>query len=351
MNWREQTMNLKIFLLICIALGLGACGDSDPGSGPVAPSQEQSEGAADKHAEEGHGDEAHEKGDHAKGDADEHGDEHDEGEEGTVRLTDDQIKSADISLIEAAPASIREALSVYGTIAPNAERVRDVVARFPGVIRTASKKIGDEVRQGETLATVESNESLQTYAVTAPLSGVVTARNANTGEQTGEKVLFTIADLSTVWVELSLFPRDVGKVRVGQSVRVTSSDRGMAGEGKIVYVAPFGSSANQTLTARVQLDNAKRLWAPGLYVTAEITLAESKVPLAVRSEALQMMETETVVFVRNAEGFETRPIRSGRSDGEWSEVVSGLQAGETYAARNSFIVKAELGKGSAEHEH
>jgi cobalt-zinc-cadmium efflux system membrane fusion protein len=340
-------MNLRTLLLISIAFGLQACGGSEEGPAPASSSHEQHDESAASDQEEGH----------AEGDSHEHGEEHKEGEEhqegkeGSVPLTEEQIKAADISLLEAGPAAIREALSVYGAIAPNAERVRDVVARFPGVIRTVNKKVGDEVREGETLATVESNESLQTYAVTAPLSGVVTARNANGGEQSGDKVLFTIADLSTVWVELSLFPRDVGKVRISQIVRVTSSDGGIAGEGRIVYVAPFSSSANQTLTARVQLDNAKRRWAPGLYVTAEITLAESQVPLAVRSEALQMMETEPVVFVREGENFEARTIRTGRSDGEWSEIVSGLKPGDTYAARNSFIVKAELGKGSAEHEH
>jgi len=74
--------------------------------------------------------------------------------------------------------------------------MRVVAARFPGAIRSVAKKIGDTVREGEALATVEANESLQTYAVTAPLSGVIIARNANPGEQTGDKTLFTVADLS-----------------------------------------------------------------------------------------------------------------------------------------------------------
>lgn len=216
------------------------------------------------------------------------------------------------------------------------------------MIRSVEKKIGDTVRQGETLATVESNESLQTYAVTAPLAGVVTARNANPGEQTGDKLLFTVADLSTVWVELSLFPRDVAKVRVGQPVRVKSADTGLEAEGKVVYLSPFGSSANQTLTARVLLDNAERRWAPGLYVTAEVTLAETPVPLAVRNGAVQNLEGRNVVFVASAEGFDARPVQLGRSDGEHTELPEGLQPGERYAARNSFILKAELGKGEAE---
>jgi cobalt-zinc-cadmium efflux system membrane fusion protein len=186
--------------------------------------------------------------------------------------------------------------------------------------------------------------------VTAPLSGVVTARNANPGEQTGDKTLFTVADLSSVWVELSLFPRDVAKVRLGQSVRVTSTDTGLAATGKVIYVAPFGSSASQTLTARVLLDNSSRRWAPGLYVTAAVTLAESQVPVAVRSGAIQSLDGGSVVFVRSDEGFEPRSVRIGRSDGENSEVLEGIEPGETYAASNSFILKAEIGKGEAAHE-
>lgn len=283
--------------------------------------------------------------------AEEHHDHAAAGGSRQIKLAMGQIASAGIQLAQAGPASIRETLPVYGTIAPNAERVRDVTARFPGVIRSLQRKVGDSVRQGEALASIESNESLQTYSLVAPLNGVVIARNGNAGEQSGDKVLFTIADLSTVWVELSLFPRDVSKVRVGQGVRVKSNDIGLSGEGKIVYVAPFGTSSSQTLSARVQLDNPERRWAPGLYVTAEVTLTESQVPLAVRTEALQTLEANSVVFVKNAAGFEPRPVRLGRTDGQWIEVADGMAAGETYAAANSFILKAELGKGSAEHEH
>lgn len=279
--------------------------------------------------------------------------EHEEGGEAgsEVELSAEQIVTAQIGVATAGPASVRERQPLYGVIAPNAERVRDVTARFPGVIRSVTKRVGDSVRQGETLATIESNESLQNYAVIAPLSGVVTARNANPGENTSDKPLFTVADLSTVWVELSLFPRDISMVRVGQSVRVRGADNVKSADGEVVYVAPFGTSTSQTLTARVLLDNSERHWPPGLYVTAELTLSTTPVPLAVRSEALQTIEERTVVFVRNEHGFEARTVQIGRSDGEIAEVLSGVESGESYATTNSFILKAELGKGSAEHGH
>ena len=267
-----------------------------------------------------------------------------------VDLSPEQIKAAGIAVEAAGPAEIHESLPLYGVIAPNAERLRDVAARYPGVIRSVGKRVGDPVRQGETLATVESNESLETYAVAAPIAGVVTARNANPGEQTGERVLFTVADLSTVWVEVSLFPRDVARVRTGQGVQVRNAETGQTAAGRVVYVAPFGSSSTQTLTARVQLDNADRRWPPGLYVTAAVTLATSAVPVAVRSAALQTLEDRPVAFVRTADGFVPRVVRVGRSDGQRTEILEGIAAGESYAAANSFVLKAELGKGEAEHE-
>lgn len=345
-------MTAKILLLlIALPLALAGCGDSESGSATRADAEHE-EGPEHREGDE-----------HAEGDEHGEGDEHAEGneheEEGGaggdkskhVALSPEQLKAGEIGLAQAGPADIREALPLYGVIAPNAERVREVTARFPGVIRSVAKRIGDAVKQGETLATVESDESLQTYAVVSPLTGVVTRRNANPGEHAGDEPLFTVADLSTVWVELSLFPRDVAKVRVGQGVRVKSGDTGLAAEGKVVYVAPFGSSSNQTLTARVQLDNAQGRWPPGLYVTAEVTLASTKAPLAVASEALQTLEERTVVFVQDGKGFEARAIQLGRSDGEVAEVLAGLEPGETYATKNSFILKAELGKGEAEHAH
>ena len=139
-----------------------------------------------------------------------------------VALTAEQLKAAGITLEQAGPAQIREILPLYGVVAANAERVREVAARYPGVIRSVERKLGDTVRQGDLLANIESNESLQVYGVRSPISGIISARNANPGEQTGDKPLFVVVDLSTVWVELSLFARDAAKVKVGQTVRVNS---------------------------------------------------------------------------------------------------------------------------------
>ncbi len=346
-----------LIVLLTLLLSLSGCGNekSEVTNAKSANAAQKEAGHHDgDHPEEADGEDKHasgkhEESEHSKGGHAEEG--HEEGEEDKVALTPAQIKTAGIEIAQVGPAPIRETLPLYGVVAPNAERVRDVAARYAGTIRRVDKKIGDQVRQGETLAMVESNESLQTYAIVAPLAGVVTARNANPGEQTADKPLFTVADLSTVWIELSLFPRDVAKVRVGQSVRVKSTDAGLSADGAIAYVAPFGSSANQTLTARVILNNPEHRWAPGLYVNADVTLSEQPVALAIRNDAVQTIEGKSVVFVQHDDGFEPHPVRLGRSDGEFSEVLEGPEAGQTYATANSFVLKAELTKGEASHEH
>jgi cobalt-zinc-cadmium efflux system membrane fusion protein len=334
--------NLKsmgLIALVALPLLLAACGGEPSQAGSTAVASKEIHGAA------GH-DEGGRDGDASGRNDAEHG-----VAAGHVTLSTQQIQAAGIGVAQVGPADIRTQLPLYGVIAPNAERVRDVAARFPGAIVTLTKRVGESVKQGEVLATVESNESLQTYNVVAPLAGVITARQANAGEQTGDHALFTVADLSTVWVELSLFPRDLPKVRLGQPVRVKSTDANLVADGKVVYVAPFGTSTNQTLTARVLLENADRKWAPGLYVTADVMVGSASVPLAISSQALQMLEEQNVVFVQAETGFEPRRVQLGRSDGERTEVLAGLRAGEAYATKNSFILKAELGKGEAEHGH
>lgn len=266
-----------------------------------------------------------------------------------VRLSPGQLSHAHVQLSTAGPGLIREILPLYGSIGPNGERVREVAARYPGVIREVRRATGDAVREGEALAVIESNESLQTYVLRAPLSGVVTQRNANPGEQSGEKVLFTVADLSTVWVELSLFPRDVARVRVGQMAQVRSTDGGLSAQGQVIYVAPFGRAASQTVTARVRLDNAARHWAPGLYVTADVTVSESPVPLAVLTTAVQQIQDTPTVFVEAPGGFVARPVQLGRHDGTMTEVRGGLSPGQRYVSLNSYVLKAELLKTEGGH--
>jgi biotin carboxyl carrier protein len=271
--------------------------------------------------------------------------------EGVVELDEAKVKAAGIALAKAGASTLREELQLNGVVQANQEAVVQVTPRFPGVVRTLSKRLGDEVKKGELLAVVESNQSLTTYDLKAPMAGVVTERQASLGEYVSEqKPAFVITDLSTLWVDFSVYRRDLAKVAVGETVRIDPEDGGEPIEAKISYLAPIGAADTQSAVARAVIPNDGR-FRPGLFATGAVATAEQSVPLAVSIDAVQSLEGRDVVFVREGDRFAARDVTLGRRDGRSVEVVTGLKGGEAYASRNSFVVKAELAKGSASHEH
>jgi cobalt-zinc-cadmium efflux system membrane fusion protein len=226
-----------------------------------------------------------------------------------------------------------------------------VRARFPGVIREVRKGLGEKVAAGQVLATVQSNESLETYSVAAPVSGVVLERSAVSGEATGEEPLFVVGDLSELWAELDVFGGDLGRIKPGQHVRVTSLDDTVVAVSQIAAVSPVTTHSTQSVRARVVLDNASGHWRPGQFVHGDVTAAEAEVPLAVKNTALQRFRDFTVVFAQVGDVYEVRMLELGRTDGEWTEVLGGLEPGENYVAGNSFLIKADIEKSGASHDH
>lgn len=270
--------------------------------------------------------------------------------EGRTDIDAAMAKANGVQTAIATNASLHEALSLYGSIRPNAERVRAVTARFPGVVRTVPVQIGDTVRAGQTLATIESNESLQVYAVTAPIAGTLTQRATNPGESAGSTALFEVADFSSVWAELSVFPRDRARLKPGQATRITAADDVTSGEGRISYVAPVGV-ASQALTARVVLDNSDGRWTPGQFVNARVTVDEVPAKLVVPLAALQKFRDWDVVFVVDGDRYQAQPVTLGRRDAQQVEVLSGLDAGARVVVGNSYLLKADIEKSGASHDH
>lgn len=271
--------------------------------------------------------------------------------EGRVTIGAESAETAGIGTDTAGPHLIRDLLPLYGTIATNPDAVRDVGARFAGVVKSVSKTVGDSVRAGEVLARVESNDSLQVYAVTAPIGGVITARMTNPGQQAGDTPLFTISDLAQVRAQLSVFPRDLARVRVGQEVRLSTVDGERTTSGTITRIAPAGGSANQALTVWASFDAGDGGWTPGLYVNAAVMVGGAQVPLAVKASGLQAFRDFTVVFARVGETYEVRMLELGRSDGEFVEVLGGLKPGTEYVSENSYLIKADIEKSGASHDH
>src|SRR5688500_12383730 len=240
--------------------------------------------------------------------------------EGRTTIAADVARDAGIGTAVAGAGTISDELVLYGAIAPDATRVRAVHARFTGLIRSVSRNVGDAVRSGDTLATIESNESLQTYTVTAPIGGTVTARHAAPGEQTDAEPLFEIVDFSYVWAELDVFSRDRARLRTGLPVAVTADD-GTAATGSIDYLAPVGDRASQRVTARVTLDNADGRWTPGRFVEGRVTIGTTPVELAVPLSALQRFREFDVVFAQVGDVYEARMLTLGRRDTRFVEVL------------------------------
>lgn len=272
--------------------------------------------------------------------------------EARVELTPEAAKVSGIVLENVGPAKLKGTIKVNGRILPNEEQMKHVVPRYPGVLKEVRKRLGDRVSKDEVLAVVESNESLQRYEVKSDLAGTIIEKHATPGEFVKEgDAVYIVADLSTVWVDLNVYRQDAARLKEGQRVTIDGGEGLHKEEGRISYISPFGAENTQTLLARVVLPNPRGEWRPGLFVTGEIVLEETEVPLAVRASAIQTFRDWTVVFVNEGNFYEPLVIEPGRRDGDWVEVVSGMKPGQRYVAENSFIIKADILKSGASHDH
>lgn len=275
--------------------------------------------------------------------------------EGRTTIPERIAREAGIGTQIAGPAIIADTLQLDGRVLPNEERISRLAARYPGVMRSVAKSVGDAVAAGEPLAVIESNDSLQRYTVTAPIDGVVIERHANPGETTGDGPLLVIADYSSLWVDLSLFPRDLARVEVGQAVHLRTADGALEAEGRIQRIAPAEGNTHGTpggiYTARVVLDNAGRRWMPGLFVRGSVQIGQTSVPLAVKRSGLQTFRDFIVVFEKIGETYEVRMLELGRDDDTRVEVLGGIEAGARYVADNSYLIKADIEKSGASHDH
>lgn len=266
-------------------------------------------------------------------------------------LTPEQRARYGISVVSAGPGPIDSGHELLGEVHANGDRLAHIVPRFPGVVREVRRSAGDSVRAGDVLASIESSDSLVEYPLRTSLDGIVLERHLTLGEAVDrDRQAFVVADLSTVWVELSLYQKDFGRVRPGQHVRIQSVAGGAAVNGEISFVAPVMDPETRTATARVVLANPERTWRPGTFVVAR-TLDAEPAEVLVPADAVQMLEGQRVVFVEVAEGFVPRAVTLGREGATQLEIAVGLVAGERVASGNTFLLEAELGKGDAEHAH
>jgi cobalt-zinc-cadmium efflux system membrane fusion protein len=267
-------------------------------------------------------------------------------------LPADVAQRSGVATALAGTTTLSERLAVYGSVKLNANRLTRAVPRFGGLVREARKSLGDPVAAGEVVAVLETNQTLTSIEVRAPLAGVIIEREVHAGQTVAEgATLYVIADLSEVWVDLHIPKRDHARVKVGQAVTLHADDGGPATAGAISWISPFGDAAAQTLIARVVLTNPDARWRPGLSLKADIAIAELSVPIAVKESGLQTLFAFTVVFTQHGDVYQARPLELGRRSGGYVEVLKGLAAGESYVAENSFLLKADIGKSGASHDH
>lgn len=296
-----------------------------------------------------HDDHAHEEEHNDHGEKDEHG--HDEHEEGKTEIAPDAAKNAGVKTAKAGPVTIEDVVPLTGRITINQNARADVRARFEGIVRSVKANLGESVEKGQILAVVEANESLQNYNVTAPINGVILERNTNIGDVANGQPLFVIADLSSVWAKFHIFPKDADKIKSGQNVRVHTLNESKEDVATIDMLFPTADELSQTLVAITTLSNKTGQWRPGMTVEGDVSIAEKTVPLAVKASALQTMEGEKVVFIKKGESYEKKAVITGMSNSEYVEIKSGLETGQEYVSEGSFIIKADLLKSGAEHNH
>ncbi len=361
------------------------------------------------------------------GDMDEHG----HHEENIIPLSQDQIKDLGIQTKIAGPGELSVTISTRGKIILHPDKLVHILPKISGVAKEARKNIGDNVKEGEVLAILESREmadikanylaakekeslalsllerekrlhekkvsaeqdyinaksayaeaeinihlakqklnafgiddeeikgisnehdpDLRLYDIRSPMDGIVIARHINKGEFIENTVtIYEIVDLSTIWIEIGIYPKDLVKVKEGQIVDILLPSDGSISQAKIIYLSPIIQDETITAKAVAEMKNPSGNWRPGSFVKVNIAIENIVVPLVISKDAIQEIEGKEFVFVKVPEGFEKRQAQIGAGDNKSVEILSGLSSGEEYASSKTFLLKADLGKKEAEHEH
>jgi len=268
-----------------------------------------------------------------------------------AKISPEVMKEFGVVVAEAKPGNIELHLDLTGEVVPNPYKVAHIIPRFGGIVKKIYKKIGDKVKTGEVIATIESNESLVEYKVKSSINGTILELHMTPGELIGDRIhAVKIADLSSVWAELSVYQKDLLKINKGENVLITSPGSDYKFSGKIFYVSPTVNEMTRTSIARVNLGNVSGFWKPGLFITGRVQIKEIKVPVAVPKTAIATMDEQSVVFVQTDKGFIPRPVKTGYTNDKYVQIISGLKAGQKYVAGNGFVIKSEIEKSSFAEE-
>ncbi|CAM5224844.1 efflux RND transporter periplasmic adaptor subunit [Alishewanella longhuensis] len=270
-----------------------------------------------------------------------------EGHDDVAVIAAAMAEQVGIRVVAAAAGTIERHIPLYGELVTPPNRQAQVRARFPGMITQINVTVGQRVKRGDVLALVESNDSLRTYPLKAPIAGIVLQQFASQGEYTAGESLFAITDPSELWAELKVFPAVLDDIKSGLPVHIEA--RNGRYDSTISHILP--ASGQPYVYARVTLDNSSGRFAIGERLSALVDAEIMQVALVIDNLAVQEFAGQAVVFVQNGEQYRPRAVQLGRTDGRFTEVLAGLKAGERYVVANSYLIKAELEKSAAAHEH
>ncbi len=272
--------------------------------------------------------------------------------EGRTTISADAAKRGGVNSERAGSAVMSELINLSGRIEITPEGKADVRAWYPGRILEMRGELGQKVRKGQVLARVESSSSLQTYTIPSPISGVIVEKAANVGDTSEGKTLFVIADPTMLHAEFFVYPRDAERVRVGQKVELHSLSGQARLNATVEAILPTANLASQTLMAHVHLPaSAAEQFRPGMGVEGAFEIAVAPTPLAVRTKAIQRFRDSEVVYAKVGNTYEVRMLEIGRRTPEWTSVTGGLEPGTEYVTDGAFLIRADIEKAGASHDH
>tara|TARA_R110000850_G_scaffold14031_11_gene44987 strand:+ start:5470 stop:6705 length:1236 start_codon:yes stop_codon:yes gene_type:complete len=270
--------------------------------------------------------------------------------EGRTTINEELARANGIQTRAISPETILSKVGVFGRLTSDRASYRDVSARFPGMVEAVHVRLGQKVEEGERLISLQSNQGLGVYPVKAPIAGVVTSLDIAEGEVTGDKVLARISSANELLAEFLVFPGDVIAVREGNGVRVCVDALDACFNGNVNYVSRWMGEGNAYMT-RASMDTTDSRLREGMFVTGEIITSQTDVPMAVPHRAIQRFRDFDVVYAQVDDTYEVRMIEIGRQGVNNVEVTGGIEPGMRYVVDNSYVIKADIEKSGASHDH
>lgn len=282
-----------------------------------------------------------------------HGKDHEE--ESIVKLTAQDIIDFGIKMAKASLSKLKSNLIFPGEIEYNENKLIHVNTSYRGIAKKVNFSIGEKIKKGQVLAVLQSTATLENIYLRSPLSGVIIARHISIGEVISEETnAFTIANLDNLWVHLSIYQKDLSKIKIGQEVHVAENSFLLDKEfstGKIFYISPGIDENTRNAIAKIKISNSS--FRPGMFIMGRIHIGSEPLAINIPKSSLQNIDGKKVVFVKDQNDltFKAREVKLGKENQNLIEILNGINKEDIFVTEGSFILKAQLEKASFGHGH